>query len=65
MKITRTIIIALFIICFTAIGFAQPPTFGGNNGPDTPNDAEPTPISGLVFIGIAAGAVIGYRKLKA
>ena len=63
MKITRIIIIALFITCFTVIGFAQP-NFGGNNGSFTPNDAEPTPLSGLVFLGIAAGAVIGYKKLK-
>ena len=63
MKITRTIIIAFFITCFTAIGFSQP-NFGGNGGSLTPNDAEPTPISGLMFLGIAVGAVFGYRKLK-
>ena len=63
MKLIHKIIVALFITCFSAIGFSQP-DFGGNYGIGTPNDAEPTPISSLVFLGIAVGAVFGYRKLK-
>lgn len=52
-----TAALAIFLIFMAnSILFAQPGDPGGN--PD-----QPVPISGIEFL-IAAGAILGFRKLK-
>ena len=57
-KIFATLIMLMVI---TAYSYAQtPPSFGPSVDDTTVNG----PISGLVALGIIAGAVLGYKKLK-
>lgn len=50
--------LSLFFIASFAI--AQPPGFGD----EEPNDAEPTPISSLIGMGLVIGSYIGFKKIR-
>ncbi|PZD77013.1 PID-CTERM protein-sorting domain-containing protein [Mesonia sp. K7] len=65
MKITRYILALIITVCLgsfvTAQDFSDIPGF-----PDDVDDSTPSgaPIDGLIALGIAAGAIYGYRKIK-
>lgn len=56
------ICLILFISAFfssSLVAQELPPSFGGGV-----NDTVDGPISGLVFLGVVIGSLIGYKKLK-
>lgn len=60
----KKMIIVLSLLFVTSVGYSQlgvPGSPGGGGGEDVQDEA---PISSLVVLGLAAGAVFGIRKLK-
>ncbi|WP_247653536.1 hypothetical protein [Flavobacterium sp. CS20] len=60
--VLKTSLVLVVILISSSALYAQlPPGFGDTNVDDT---TAPAPISGLVALGVIAGATIGIRKLK-
>lgn len=58
---SKTLILVI-ALCFTvSIGYSQIGIPGGGGNDDVGDEA---PISSLVLLGLAAGAVFGVKKLK-
>jgi hypothetical protein len=57
----KSIFLVIALIFITSTGYSQIPVPGTGGGPDIEDEA---PISSLVLLGLAAGAVFGVKKLK-
>ena len=52
-------IVLIGLLMITSTGFAQLPGFD-----DSQNDAQPTPISSLMVLGLVAGVAYGIKKIR-
>lgn len=57
----KSIVLVLALLFITSTGYSQFGVPGSGGGDDIQDEA---PISSLVLLGLAAGAVFGVRKLK-